>query len=77
MQLNQQTEGSSGDSKSNPAAPGSADVEQPELTAAQIAALAGGQSVTWDKQGMSWTLPPNWKETTNETLSLVLERATL
>lgn len=63
--------GSSGGSKSNPSAVGGADVEQPELTAAQIAALAGGQSVSWDKQGMSWTLPPNWKETTNETLSLV------
>lgn len=63
--------GSPEGSKSNPSAVGGADVEQPELTAAQIAALAGGQSVSWDKQGMSWTLPPNWKETTNETLSLV------
>jgi hypothetical protein len=64
--------GSSGDgSKSDPAANGGADVETPTPTAAQIAALAGGKNVTWDKQGMSWTLPPDWKETTNETKSLV------
>jgi hypothetical protein len=62
---------SGGGSKSNPAAVGGSDVETPTPTAAQIAALAGGQNVSWDKQGMSWTLPPSWKETTNETLSLV------
>lgn len=62
--------GSSG-GKSNPAATGGAEVETPVPTADQIAALAGGQNVSWDKQGMSWTLPPNWKETTNEKLSLV------
>ena len=62
--------GSSG-GKSDPAASGGADVETPVPTADQIAALAGGQTVTWDKQGMSWTLPPNWKEMTNETKSLV------
>lgn len=62
--------GSSG-GKSDPAASGGADVETPVPTADQIAALAGGQAVTWDKQGMSWTLPPGWKETTNETKSLV------
>ena len=63
--------GSSGGAKSDPAAAGGADVEQPQLTAAQIAALAGGQTVSWDKQGMSWTIPPDWKEATNETLSFV------
>ena len=62
--------GSSG-GKSDPAATGGADVETPVPTAGQIAALAGGQNVSWDRQGMSWTLPPNWKETTNEKLSLV------
>lgn len=62
---------SGGGAKSDSAAAGGADVEKPTVTAAQIAALAGGQNVTWDAQGMSWTLPPNWKETTNETKSLV------
>jgi hypothetical protein len=60
---------SGGASKSDPAATGSADVETPQPTAAQIAALAGGQNVTWDKQGMSWMLPPGWTENTNETKS--------
>jgi len=41
-------------------------VERPEPTAAQTAALAGGQSVNWDKQGMSWTLPPKWTKATDE-----------
>jgi hypothetical protein len=63
--------GSSGGAKSDPASSGGADVEQPQLTAAQIAALAGGQTVSWDKQGMSWTIPPDWKESTNETLNFV------
>ena len=62
---------SGGASRTNPASSGGADVERPQPTAAQIAALAGGQNVTWDKQGMSWILPPGWKETENETKSLV------
>ncbi len=62
--------GSSG-GKSSPAATGGAGVDTPVPTADQIAALAGGQTVSWDKQGMSWTLPPKWKETTNETKNLV------
>jgi hypothetical protein len=62
--------GSGSASKSDPAA-ASGEVERPVPTADQIAALAGGQEVSWDRQGMSWTLPPSWKETTNETLSFV------
>lgn len=62
--------GSGSTSKSDPAA-ASGEVERPVPTADQIAALAGGQDVSWDRQGMSWTLPPNWRETTNETLSFV------
>lgn len=49
---------------SSPAA--NADVERPKPTAAQTAALAGGQNVSWDKQGMSWTLPPKWSKLTDE-----------
>lgn len=54
---------SKGTSKS--AAPGTA-------TADQAAALAGGQQVSWDKQGMSWTIPPNWTEETNESKMFVM-----
>jgi hypothetical protein len=50
---------------------GGASVEHPEPTAAQTAALAGGQSVKWDKQGMSWTVPPQWTQATNDEKMLV------
>ncbi|HEU4710435.1 MAG TPA: hypothetical protein VFS76_02665 [Pyrinomonadaceae bacterium] len=40
--------------------------EPAQLTAAQTAAIAGGKEVKWDRQGMSWTVPANWTETTNE-----------
>ncbi len=58
--------GKSGDSnKAAPVASG-ADVERPQPTAAQLAALAGGQDVRWDRQGMSWSVPPNWVKATEE-----------
>jgi hypothetical protein len=46
-------------------------VEQANPTAAQAEALAGGQTIKWDQQGMSWTAPPKWKESTNESKMLV------
>jgi len=42
-------------------------VEKPSPSAAQLAALEGGQEVKWDQQGMSWTLPAGWKKQTVET----------
>lgn len=58
---------SSGSSVSeNEAAP-----EPAQPTAAQTAAIAGGQEVKWDRQGMSWTVPPGWTETTNESSTFV------
>ena len=47
------------------------DAERATPTAAQTQALAGGQTVKWDQQGMSWTVPANWKETSNESKMLV------
>ncbi len=47
------------------------DVERPTATAAQMEALSGGQDVKWDQQGMSWSLPAKWKETTSESKMLV------
>jgi hypothetical protein len=63
----------SGDSnKSAPtSSDGSATVERPTPTAAQIAAISGGHTVNWDKQGMSWTVPQNWTESENEKLSFL------
>ncbi|HKP37848.1 MAG TPA: hypothetical protein VJT71_13405 [Pyrinomonadaceae bacterium] len=41
---------------------GGDEVEKPQPTAAQQAIIANGQPVTWDQQGISWTLPANWKK---------------
>jgi hypothetical protein len=45
--------------------------EKVEPTAAQTAALAGGQTMKWDQQGMSWTLPPSWTKVTDERTSFL------
>ena len=47
------------------------EAEKATPTAAQTAALAGGQTATWERQGMSWTVPPNWKENTNDAKMLM------
>jgi hypothetical protein len=46
-------------------------VEKANPTAAQQAAIANGQTVTWEQQGITWTLPAHWKknEVRNESLS--------
>ncbi len=54
----------SSSSSSNPSKSGNDAVEQPNPTAAQTAAIANGQSVKWDEQGIAWTLPANWKKQT-------------
>lgn len=58
-------------SSGNPAKIGDDPVEKAEPTAAQTAALANGQDVKWDQQGITWTVPANWKkqEVRNESLS--------
>ena len=45
--------------------------EKPNPTAAQTAAIANGQELKWDQQGITWTLPANWKklDVRNETLN--------
>jgi hypothetical protein len=59
--------GSSSGSSSNSGSSGN--VEHGEPTAAQTAALAGGQPAKWDRQGMSWTVPAKWTQTENEAKS--------
>lgn len=61
----------SSSSSSNPSQIGNDPVEQPNPTAAQSAAIANGQTVKWDQQGITWTMPANWKkqDVRNETLS--------
>ena len=60
-----------GGSTSGPSATGGAAAEKAQPTAAQTAALAGGQQAKWDCQGMSWTVPPNWTEEENESKSFM------
>lgn len=45
--------------------------EHAEPTAAQLAALSGGREIKWDQQGMTWTVPPKWTQTTNESKTFV------
>jgi hypothetical protein len=54
----------SSSSSSKPSKGGTDSVEQPNPTAAQTAAIANGQTVKWDEQGITWTLPANWKKQT-------------
>jgi len=44
--------------------------ERAQPTGAQTAALSGGSEAKWDRQGMSFTVPPNWTETQQESKSL-------
>ena len=53
---------SSSSSSDNPTKVGNEPVEKPAPTDAQIAALANGEDVKWDEQGITWTLPPGWKK---------------
>src|SRR5262249_11214761 len=62
---------SSSGSSSSSGSGGGGSAERGEATAAQLAALAGGQQIKWERQGMSWTVPPGWKETTNESKEFV------
>lgn len=63
-----------GSSTSGPAGSGtiSRTSEPGKATAEQTAALAGGREVKWERQGMSWTIPPNWTEETNDSKMFVL-----
>src|SRR5438309_7608483 len=65
---NSNSNSNSSSTSGNPTKIGDEPVEQPNPTAAQTAALANGQSVKWDQQGITWTLPANWKKqsATNE-----------
>ncbi len=56
---------STGSDKSASSDTGS-DAEKATPTAAQTQALAGGTTANWENQGMSWTVPANWKEASKE-----------
>lgn len=50
---------------------GNVTAERAKPTAAQTAALAGGEEISWDQQGMRWTVPQGWSESSNELTNLV------
>jgi len=60
------TSGASGSGSS-----GGGTAERGQPTADQTAALAGGQQAKWDRQGMSWTVPPGWAQQENESKSFM------
>ena len=60
------TSGPSGSTSS-----GGAAAERGQATAAQSAAIAGGQEAKWERQGMSWSVPANWTEEENESKSFM------
>lgn len=68
------TTGSNSNSSSGTDSGGAA-VEHPAPTAAQIAAIAGGQQISWDQQGMSWTVPQSWKELERDSKSFLWHSA--
>jgi hypothetical protein len=41
----------------------STSAEKATLSPEQEAAIAGGDTITWDKQGIQWTVPKGWKKT--------------
>ena len=51
-------------------------VERANATAAQLAALEGGQEIKWDQQGMSWTVPKGWVKGSVETKNFMWHSAT-
>jgi hypothetical protein len=60
---------SSNSSGSSSSSSRSAEPAQP--TAAQTAALAGGQSIKWERQGMTFAVPSGWTELENESKSFL------
>src|SRR5215213_5472825 len=54
-------------STSSADATGGEAVERPQPTAAQLAAVEGGQEARWDQQGITWTVPKGWVKDRAET----------
>src|ERR1044071_6806595 len=61
----------SGQSGSGSSSSSGGSAEPGRATAEQIAALAGGQQIKWERQGMSWTVPAGWTEQENESKSFM------
>jgi hypothetical protein len=55
--------GNSSTTTSGSSSSSSASAEKATLSPEQQAAIAGGDTVSWDKQGIQWTVPKGWKKT--------------
>jgi hypothetical protein len=55
--------GSNSSTSSSKTSSSAADGEKAVLTPAQEQAIASGDTITWDKQGIQWTVPKGWKKT--------------
>lgn len=69
--LKKGTSNSNDSNNSSATASDDAQAERPVPTAAQTAAISGGQTVSWDAQGMSWTVPANWSKSSEESKQLL------
>src|SRR2546423_8788753 len=58
-------------SDSSSSSSSSGEAEAPQPTAAQSAAVAGGQSATWAQQEISWTVPQRWTKFSSESTSFM------
>jgi hypothetical protein len=58
--INSSRAGSRGASSGASSSAGASEADAPQPTAAQSAAVAGGQSARWDQQEISWTVPQRW-----------------
>lgn len=67
--LSERLHGGGSTNSSGSTSSGGSAAERPQPTAAQTAALAGGKEAKWERQGMSWTVPPQWTESENESKS--------
>jgi len=61
----------SGSSSSSTSGESGAPAEHGVASPAQLATLEGGHEAKWDRQGMSFKVPANWKEVNNESKELL------
>jgi len=69
--LKSNSNNSNSSSSSGSETTGGEQIEKANPTAAQSAAIANGQEVKWEQQGITWTMPANWgkQDVRNESLS--------
>ena len=63
--------GQGGGGGSSSSSSSSAAGEAPVPTSEQAAAIAGGQTATWEQQEISWTVPQKWKKNSADSTSFM------